>query len=41
MFDGNCEEVFNFYKNVLGEEFRELMRFKDGSMKFSKETKDK
>jgi len=41
MFDGNCEEVFNFYKSVLGGEFENLMYFKDGPMKFTEETKDK
>ena len=28
-FNGNAEEVFNFYKSVFGGEFAMLMRFKD------------
>lgn len=28
-FNGNCEEVFNFYKSVFGGEFLTIMRFKD------------
>ena len=28
-FDGNTEEVFNFYKSVFGGEFATVMRFKD------------
>ena len=28
-FNGNTEEVFNFYKSVFGGEFSTLMRFKD------------
>jgi PhnB protein len=28
-FDGNCEEVFNFYKSVFGGEFPYLGRFKE------------
>ena len=28
-FNGNCQEVFNFYKSVFGGEFSALMRFKD------------
>lgn len=28
-FNGNTEEVFNFYKSVFGGEFAMLMRFKD------------
>lgn len=28
-FNGNTEEVFNFYKSVFGGEFLTLMRFKD------------
>lgn len=28
-FNGNCEEVFNFYKSVFGGEFNRLSRFKD------------
>ena len=28
-FDGKTEEVFNFYKSVLGGEFAEFMRYKD------------
>lgn len=28
-FNGNTEEVFNFYKSVFGGEFLALMRFKD------------
>ncbi|MES2419008.1 MAG: VOC family protein [Bacteroidota bacterium] len=28
-FNGNTEEVFNFYKSVFGGEFVALMRFKD------------
>ena len=30
-FNGNAEEVFNFYKSVFGGEFAMLMRFKDMS----------
>ena len=28
-FNGNCEEVFNFYKSVFGGEFQVAMRYKD------------
>lgn len=28
-FNGNCEEVFNFYKGVFGGEFLDLQRYKD------------
>ena len=28
-FNGNAEEVFNFYKSVFGGEFATVMRFKD------------
>jgi PhnB protein len=28
-FDGNCEEVFNFYKSVFGGEFQTVMRYKE------------
>jgi PhnB protein len=28
-FNGNCEEVFNFYKSVFGGEFASVMRFKE------------
>ena len=28
-FEGNCEEVFNFYKTVIGGEFATVMRFTD------------
>lgn len=28
-FNGNAEEVFNFYKSVFGGEFATIMRFKD------------
>lgn len=28
-FNGNAEEVFNFYKSVFGGEFTTVMRFKD------------
>ncbi len=28
-FNGNAEEVFNFYRSVFGGEFATLMRFKD------------
>lgn len=28
-FNGNCEEVFNFYKSVFGGEFPYIGRFKD------------
>ncbi len=28
-FDGNCEEVFNFYKSVFGGEFPYIGKFKD------------
>jgi PhnB protein len=28
-FNGNTEEVFNFYKSVFGGEFASVMRFKD------------
>ncbi|MGY5847149.1 VOC family protein [Salegentibacter sp. HM20] len=28
-FNGNCEEAFNFYKSIFGNEFSDLMRFKD------------
>lgn len=29
LFNGNCEEAFNFYKSVFGGEFPMVMRFKD------------
>lgn len=29
IFDGNCEEAFNFYKSVLGVEFEMISKFKD------------
>ncbi len=28
-FNGNCEEVFNFYKSVFGGEFPYIGKFKD------------
>jgi len=28
-FNGNCEEVFDFYKSVFGGEFSYVGRFKD------------
>lgn len=28
-FDGNCEEVFSFYKSVLGGEYADLLKFGD------------
>ncbi|HLP13751.1 MAG TPA: VOC family protein, partial [Flavobacteriales bacterium] len=28
-FNGNCEEVFNFYRSVFGGNFTMIMRFKD------------
>jgi PhnB protein len=28
-FNGNCEEAFNFYKSVFGEEFPYIGRYKD------------
>ncbi len=28
-FNGNCEEVFNFYKSVFGKEFNYIGRYKD------------
>jgi PhnB protein len=28
-FNGNAEEVFNFYRSVFGGEFAKIMRFKD------------
>jgi len=31
-FNGNCEEVFNFYKSVFGGEFRQIARFGDMPM---------
>lgn len=31
-FNGNCEEVFNFYKSVFGGEFRQISRFGDMPM---------
>ena len=30
-FNGNCEEAFNFYHNILGGELSEIMRYKDQS----------
>lgn len=29
MFNGNCEEAFNFYKEVFGGEFTDLNRYKE------------
>lgn len=42
-FQGNTEEVFNFYKSVFGGEFSMLQRFKDtpGSDKLSNNEKEK
>jgi len=39
VFNGNCEEAFNFYKSVFGGEFTGMMRYKDipEGMKISKE----
>lgn len=31
-FNGNCEEVFNFYKSVFGGEFNQVARFGDMPM---------
>ena len=28
-FDGNCEEAFNFYKEIFGGDFAFIGRFKD------------
>lgn len=33
-FNGNCEEVFNFYRSVFGGEFANIMRFKDVPAEF-------
>mgnify|MGYP001212026002 CR=1 FL=1 len=33
-FNGNTEEVFNFYKSVFGGEFPMIMRFKDAPPEF-------
>ncbi len=45
-FQGNTEEVFNFYKSVFGGEFAALQRFKDmpempGAMKVDVKDEDK
>ena len=29
LFDGNCEEAFNFYKSAFGKKFEMISRFKD------------
>lgn len=29
LFNGDCEEAFNFYKNAFGKEFQMISRFKD------------
>jgi len=29
IFNGNCEDAFNFYKSVFGGDFAMMMRFKD------------
>jgi len=39
IFDGNCEEAFNFYKSVFGGEFDMMQRFKDTPMAENSETK--
>jgi PhnB protein len=41
-FNGNTEEVFNFYKSVFGNEFISFQRFKEGpeAEKLSKEEKN-
>lgn len=41
-FNGNTEEVFNFYKSVFGGEFISLMRFKDipGNSQIPEEAKN-
>lgn len=28
-FNGNCEEAFNYYQSMFGNEFTQIMRFKD------------
>ena len=44
-FDGNCEDVFNFYKSVFGGEFLSVNRFKevppDQGMEIGKEDEEK
>ena len=35
MFDGNCEEAMNFYKDIFDGEFAMLMRYKDGPPEYS------
>lgn len=31
-FDGNCEEAFNFYKSIMGGEFKLLKHFSDSAV---------
>lgn len=42
LFNGNCREVFEFYKSVFGGEFSIFMTFGDGpaDMQFSDEERD-
>jgi PhnB protein len=44
-FDGNCEDVFNFYKSIFGGEFLSVNRFKevpqDQGMEIGKEDEEK
>lgn len=35
MFDGNCEEAMNYYKDIFDGEFSMVMRYKDGPPEYS------
>lgn len=35
MFDGNCEEAMNYYKDIFDGEFVSLMRYKEGPPEYS------
>ncbi len=40
LFDNNCEEAMNFYKDCLGGEFVRVQRFGDGPMEVPEEAKN-
>ncbi len=40
IFNGNCEEAFNFYKSVFGNEFNSISRFKDTPQQKGMEVSD-
>ena len=40
MFDGNCEEAMNYYKDIFDGEFTMVMRYKDGPPEYSSPGKE-